>query len=126
MKGVNDVLNKLDCTFYFIMMGESKTTVLKEKVQKAICKRLEDVAGVRFYGMRSGPDVRSSKALKEEFEGTIPEQVKIVLIDRKKDEIALLNQKQRDMFFEIVMESTEDVDTVTIVEHVLDEIEGGR
>ena len=48
------------------------------------------------------------------------------MIDRKKDEVALLSQKQRDMFFEMVMESTEDIDTVTIVEHVLDETEGGH
>ena len=110
MKNIDDILNQMDCTFYFIMMGESKTTVLKEEVQQAICKKLEDVAGVRFYGMRSGPDVRSSKALKDEFERTILEQVKIVLIDRKKDEVGLLSQQQRDMFFEMVKESTEDVE----------------
>ena len=120
---LGNVLNKMDCTFYFILKEEDKTLVLKEETQKRICKKLEDVADVRFYGMRSGPDVRSSKALQEEFKGTIPEQVNIIFIDREKEQIALLSSEQRDLFFEKVMASTVDVDTVVLVEEVISETE---
>ena len=120
---LGNVLNKMDCTFYFILKEEDKTLVLKEETQKRICKKLEDVADVRFYGMRSGPDVRSSKALQEEFKGTIPEQVNIIFIDREKEQIALLSSEQRDLFFEKVMASTVDVDTVVSAEEVINETE---
>ena len=120
---IGNVLNRMDCTFYFIIKEEDKTLVLKEETQKRICKKLEDVADVRFYGMRSGPEVRSSKALREEFKSTIPEQINIILIDRAKNVISLLSTEQRDLFFEKVMATTVDVDTVVLVEEVISETE---
>ena len=120
---IANVLNKMDCTFYFILKEEDKTLVLKEETQKRICKKLEDVADVRFYGMRSGPNVRSSKALQEEFKGTIPEQINIIFIDREKDMISLLSTEQRDIFFERVMETTVDLDTAVLAEEVINETE---
>ncbi len=91
--------------------------------KKRICKKLEHIMEIRFYGMRSGPDVRSSKILQKEFKDTIPEQINILYIDREKDEISLLSSPQRDLFFEKVMESTSDKDTVDLVEEVFAEIE---
>lgn len=120
---ISNQLNRMDCTFYFILKEEDKTLVLKEETQQRICKKLEDVADVRFYGMRSGPDVRSSKALQEEFKGTIPEQINIIFIDREKDMIALLSTEQRDLFFEKVMATTVDIDTVVLAEEVIKETE---
>lgn len=120
---ITNQLNRMDCTFYFILKEEDKTLALKEETQKRICKKLEDVADVRFYGMRSGPDVRSSKALQEEFKSTIPEQINIILVDRAKDKVSLLSSQQRDLFFERVMETTVDVDTVVMVEEVISETE---
>ena len=120
---ITNHLNKMDCTFYFILKEEDKTLVLKEETQQRICKKLEDVADVRFYGMRSGPDVRSAKALQEELKGTIPEQINIILVDRAKDEIALLSSEQRDIFFERVMETTVDIDTAVLAEEVIKETE---
>lgn len=120
---ISNQLNRMDCTFYFILKEEDKTLVLKEETQQRICKKLEDVADVRFYGMRSGPDVRSAKALQEEFKGTIPEQINIILVDRAKDRISLLSSLQRDLFFERVMETTVDVDTIVLVEEVISETE---
>lgn len=118
----NNNLNKMDCTFYFVVKSDVKTIVPDEKTQKAICKKLESVMDVRFYGMRSGPKVRSSLALRGEWEGTIPEQVDIVLIDREKDLVTLLSQPQRDLLFERVMESEEDFDTLSMIEKILEEI----
>lgn len=120
---ISNMLNRMDCTFYFILKEEDKTLVLKEETQQRICKKLEDVADVRFYGMRSGPDVRSAKALQEELKGTIPEQINIILVDRAKDRISLLSSLQRDLFFERVMETTVDVDTIVLVEEVISETE---
>lgn len=120
---ITNQLNRMDCTFYFILKEEDKTLVLKEETQKRICKKLEDVADVRFYGMRSGTDVRSAKVLQEEFKGTIPEQINIVFIDREKDQISLLSTQQRDMFFERVMETTVDIDTAVLAEEVINETE---
>lgn len=120
---ITNQLNRMDCTFYFILKEEDKTLVLKEETQKRICKKLEDVADVRFYGMRSGPGVRSAKVLQEEFKGTIPEQINIVFIDREKDQISLLSTQQRDMFFERVMETTVDIDTAVLAEEVINETE---
>ena len=120
---IANILNQMDCTFYFILNEKDKTLTLKEETQKRICEKLREVADVRFYGMRFGPDVRSSKALQEEFKETIPEQINIILIDREKDMIALLSSEQRDMFFESVMEATEDLDTVSIAEEVINETE---
>jgi hypothetical protein len=56
----NNTLNEMDCTFYFIVKSDDKTIVPKERMQKAICKKMEEIMDVRFYGMRSGTDVRSS------------------------------------------------------------------
>ena len=120
---IANALNQMDCTFYFILKEEDKTLVLKEEAQKRICKKLEDVADVRFYGMRSGPDVRSAKVLQEEFKETIPEQINIILIDREKDVISLLSSEQRDIFFERVMETTVDIDTAILAEEVIKETE---
>ena len=120
---IKNQLNRWDCTFYFILKEEDKTLVLKEEAQQRICKKLEDVADVRFYGMRSGPDVRSAKALQEEFKETIPEQINIIWVDREKEVISLLSSQQRDLFFERVMEATVDVDTVVLVEEVISETE---
>ena len=120
---ITNQLNKMDCTFYFILKEEDKSLVLKEETQQRICKKLEDVADVRFYGMRSGPDVRSAMALQEEFKGTIPEQINIIFIDREKDMISLLSTKQRDIFFERVMETTVDLDTAVLAEEVIKETE---
>ena len=120
---IKNQLNRVDCTFYFILKEEDKTLVLKEETQQRICKKLEDVADVRFYCMRSGPDVRSAKALQEEFKETIPEQINIIWVDREKKVISLLSSQQRDLFFERVMETTVDVDTVVLVEEVISETE---
>lgn len=114
-----NALNQMDCTFYFLMKEKDRTLVLKEEAQKRICKRLEKIADVRFYGMRSGPDIRSTNVLKEEFCGTIPEKIRIILIDREKDEVALLSSEQRDIFFERVMAAEDDIDTVEIAEAVI-------
>ena len=73
--------------------------------------------------MRSGPSVRSSLTLKEEISHTIPEQIRIIFVDRDKDEISLLSSPQRALFFEKVMESTSDRNTVDLVEEVFGEIE---
>lgn len=116
-------LNKMDCTFYFLVKSDDKNLVPGEAMQKAICEKMEEIMDVRFYGRRSGPDVRSSLALRDEWNGTIPEQIDIILIDREKEEVTLLSQPQRDMFFDIVMGSTEDLDTVSIAEYVLNETE---
>lgn len=119
----NNDLNKMDCTFYFVVKSDDKNVVPGEKLQKAICEKMEEVMNVRFYGMRSGPSVRSSLALREEWDGTIPEQVDIILIDRENDIVTLLSQPQRDSIFERVMESTEDLDTLPMIEKVLEEME---
>lgn len=120
---IKNQLNRLDCTFYFILKEEDKTLVLKEETQQRICKKLEDVADVRFYGMRSGPDVRSAKVLQEEFKETIPEQINIIFVDREKDVISLLSTEQRDIFYERVMETTVDIDTAVLAEEVINETE---
>ena len=120
---IKNQLNRLDCTFYFILKEEDKTLVLKEETQQRICKKLEDVADVRFYGMRSGPDVRSAKVLQEEFKETIPEQINIIFVDREKDVISLLSTEQRDIFYEKVMETTIDIDTAVLAEEVINETE---
>lgn len=120
---IKNQLNRLDCTFYFILKEEDKTLVLKEETQQRICKKLEDVADVRFYGMRSGPDVRSAKVLQEEFKETIPEQINIIFVDREKDVISLLSTEQRDIFYERVMETTIDIDTAVLAEEVINETE---
>jgi hypothetical protein len=119
----NNTLNEMDCTFYFIVKSDDKTIVPKERMQKAICKKMEEIMDVRFYGMRSGPDVRSSLALKKEWEGTIPEQIDFIYIDRENEEMTLLSQPQRDFVFEKVMESDADIDTLEIIETVLNELE---
>lgn len=67
--------------------------------------------------------MRSAKVLQEEFKGTIPEQINIILVDRAKDKVSLLSSQQRDLFFERVMETTVDVDTVVLVEEVISETE---
>lgn len=113
----------MDCTFYFIHKGEDRTLVFKEETQQRICKKFEDVAGVRFYGMRSGPNVRSAKALQEEFKDPIPEQINVIFGDREQDEVSLLSTAQRDLFFEKVIGATEDLDTALLVEEVFREIE---
>jgi hypothetical protein len=119
----NNTLNEMDCTFYFIVKSDDKTIVPKERMQKAICKKMEEIMDVRFYGMRSGPDVRSSLALKKEWEGTIPEQIDFIYIDRENEEMTLLSQPQRDFVFEKIMESDADIDTLEIIETVLNELE---
>jgi hypothetical protein len=119
----NNALNEMDCTFYFVVKSEDKTIVPEESMQKVICRKMEKIMGVRFYGMRSGPDVRSSLALKKEWEGTIPEQIDFIYIDREKEEITLLSQPQRDFVFEKVMESDTDIDTLELIETALDEFE---
>jgi hypothetical protein len=119
----NNTLNEMDCTFYFIVKSDDKTIVPKERMQKAICKKMEEIMDVRFYGMRSGPDVRSSLVLKKEWEGTIPEQIDFIYIDRENEEMTLLSQPQRDFVFEKVMESDADIDTLEIIETVLNELE---
>ena len=119
---ITNALNQMDCTFYFIFNEEDKTVVVKEETQQRICKKFEDVAGVRFYGMRSGSGVRSAKALPEEFKETIPEQINAIFVDREQDEVSLLSSAQRDLFFERVMEATEDLDTALLVEEVFKEV----
>jgi hypothetical protein len=119
----NNTLNEMDCTFYFVVKSDDKTIVPEEKMQKAICKKMEEVMDVRFYGMRSGPDVRSSLALKKEWEGTIPEQIDFIYIDRENEEITLLSQPQRDFVFEKIMESDADIDTLEMIETALDKFE---
>lgn len=49
--------------------------------------------------------------------------MKIVLVDRETEKATLLSRPQRDMFFDMVMESTEDLDTVSIAEYVNHEID---
>ena len=119
---INNALNKMDCIFYFIHKGDDKTLVFKEDAQKRICEMFKDVADARFYGMRSGPNVRSAKALQEEFKGTIPEQINVIFMDREQDEVSLLSSAQRELFFERVMGATEDLDTALLVEEVFKEI----
>jgi hypothetical protein len=118
-----NTLNEMDCTFYFIVKSDDKTLVPNKSIQGAICRKMEAVMGVRFYGMRSGPDVRSSLALKKEWEGTIPEQIDFIFIDGEKEKIILLSQPQRDFVFEKVMESDTDIDTLEMIETALKEFE---
>lgn len=121
MNNIN--LSKMDCTFYFIINGEDRSMTLKDDIQKAVCEHLAEVVDVQFYGMRSGPGLRSSLMLMDEWSDTIPEQVEIVFVDSETEDVTLLSQLQRDMFFYMVMESTEDLDTVSIVEYVINETE---
>lgn len=104
---MNNNLNKMDCTFYFIISGENRNLTLKEDILK----------------IRSGSSCRSSLMLKDEWSDTIPEQVKIVLVDRETEDVTLLSQLQRDIFFNMVMESTEDLDTVPLAKYVINETE---
>lgn len=91
-------LNEMDCTFYFILKGEDKTLMFNEEAQRRLCEKFASITDVELYGMRSGPNVRSAKALQEEFKGTIPEQIKIIFVDREQDEVSLLSNEQRDLF----------------------------
>ena len=72
--------------------------------------------------MHSCSGVRSAKALPEEFKETIPEQINAIFVDREQDEVSLLSSAQRDLFFERVMEATEDLDTALLVEEVFKEV----
>lgn len=117
------ILNKLDCTFYFILNDKDITKTLKEATQRKICEKFEELTGARFYGMRTGPDIRSGIELKKEFSQTIPEQVKIIYLDIEEDEVSLLSTLQRDAFFDEILSLEEDADTLPIVQKILNEIE---
>lgn len=99
---ITNALIEMDCTFYFILKREDKTLVFNEDAQRRICEKFASITDVGLYGMRSGPNVRSAKALQEE--------------------VSLLNSAQRDLFFERVMGATEDLDTATLAEDVLKEL----
>lgn len=122
-KAIEEQSDEVDCIFYFIIYGEDKTLMLKKATQDKICKRFAEAVDVQSYIMRSGSGVRSSLVLKDEWSDLIPEQVNIILVDREGDLVSLLSQEQRDMFFDIVMESTEDLDTLPIAEYVMNEID---
>ena len=122
-KVIGENSDKIDCIFYFIVRGGDKTLTLKEDIQKAVGEHMAEVVDVQFYSMRSGPGVRSSLVLKDEWSDLIPEQVNIVFVNRETEDATLLSQAQRDMFFDMVLESTEDLDTVFIAEYVLNEID---
>lgn len=124
---MKNYLNKMDCTFYFLIREKDKTVTLKEEIQETICEafchRLVALADIKNYTMRSGPGVRSSLMLKNEWSDTIPEKIEIFLVDRETEVATLLSWTQRNMFFNMVMKSTEDLDTLSIAEYVLNEIE---
>lgn len=122
---IKNSLNQFDCTFYFLINEKDRTIVLKERTQREICRRLKEVVDVRFYGMRSGSDIRSSYTLKDEFRETIPEQINVVLIDREKDEVSLLSQEQRDISFERVTTSEQDLDTLAVALEAVEKTENG-
>ncbi len=69
--------------------------------------------------IRTGPDLRSTLKLKEEFEKTIPEQVNIIYVCKESDEITLLNTTQRDEFYNRIIESVSDEDTALIAKSIL-------
>lgn len=118
---IQNLLNRMDCTFYFIINDKNKNVVLKQETQRRICEKFESVMGIRFYGMRSGPDVRSALKLQKEFAETIPEQVDVILVDKEKNNVTLLSQKERNEFFQAVIGAKKEMDTLTLVQHILKE-----
>ena len=94
----DNLLNKIDTTFYFIIDSEDKNLKVTDHASDKICEKFNEIVKAKVYMIRTGPDLRSSAKLKEEFSATIPEQVNVIYVSKASDEITLLKTKERDDF----------------------------
>ena len=115
----DNLLNKIDTTFYFIIDSEDKNLKVTDHAADKICEKFEGIVQAAVYMIRTGPDLRSSAKLKEEFSATIPEQINVIYISKASDEITLLNTKDRDDFYNRIIESENDEDTLPIIKEII-------
>ncbi len=115
------LLNRVECTYYFIYNDKNVRKGLKADTQDTICEEMANHMGAHHYGIRSGPNIRSGLKLKEEFNQTIPERINIIYIDIEEDLASLLSSRQRNMFFDEILSLEEDADTLPIVQKIIDE-----
>ncbi len=117
------IMDRVDCTFYFILNKKDVYITLKEEYRNRICRWCAETAEVRNYIVRYGPDIRSGLKLKEEFQQKSEEQVCIIYVNFEEGEATLLNPWQRMLFFNTVRQLEEDVDTLEIVQQILEDSE---
>ncbi len=117
------IMDRVDCTFYFILNKKDVYITLKEEYRNRICRWCAETAGVRNYIVRYGSDIRSGLKLKEEFRQKSEEQVDIIYVNFEESEATLLNPWQRMLFFNTVRQLEEDVDTLEIVQQILEDSE---
>ncbi len=115
----DNLLNKIDTTFYFIIDSEDKNLKVTDHAADKICDKFNRIVKAGVYMIRTGPDLRSSAKLKEEFSATIPEQVNVIYVSKASDEITLLKTKERDDFYNRIVESENDEDTLPIIKENL-------
>lgn len=115
----DNLLNKIDTTFYFIIDSEDKNLKVTDHASDKICEKFNEIVKAKVYMIRTGPDLRSSAKLKEEFSATISEQVNVIYVSKASDEITLLKTKERDDFYNRILESENDEDTLPIIKEIL-------
>lgn len=118
-------LDERNCTFYFIMDSDNKSSVLKEEIRRAVCKKVAREMEIHTYSARFGAVVRSVAQLQKEFSQTIPEMINIIYVRKEEKTASLLSMIERDAFFEKVMEfdaGEEDEDTLPLVKEIIEKI----
>ncbi len=115
----DNLLNKIDTTFYFIIDSEDKNLKVTDHAADKICEKFEGIVQAAVYMIRTGPDLRSTAQLKEEFSATIPEQINVIYVSKASDEITLLTPEKRDEFYNRIIESENDEDTLPIIKEIV-------
>lgn len=118
----DNLLNKIDTIFYFIIDSEDKNLKVTDHAADKICESFNRIVKAEVYMIRTGPDLRSSACLKEEFSATIPEQINVIYISKASDEITMLDTKRRDDFYNRIIESENDEDTLPIIKEIISNI----
>ncbi len=114
-------MDRMDCTFYFILNKKDLNITLKEEIRNRICRWCAEIVEVRNYVVRYGSDIRSGLKLKEEFQQKSEEQVNIIYVNCEEGDATLLNQWQRMLFFNTVRQLEEDIDSLEIVQQILED-----
>ena len=90
----DNLLNKIDTTFYFIIDSEDKNLKVTDHAADKICDKFNRISA------------------------TISEQVNVIYVSKASDEITLLKTKERDDFYNRIIESENDEDTLPIIKEI--------
>ncbi|MBO6303067.1 MAG: hypothetical protein J6N15_11585 [Ruminiclostridium sp.] len=112
----NMMLNSIDAVFYVIVCDDDRC--LKKSLVEKIVEHMANVVGATFYATRAGEKISDPKILRDEFKTTIASQIQIITVYTKRDEISLMPTKQRDMFYEAVINDGDFKNTSEIVDMI--------